>query len=242
MFVCKVRTQLVAWLSALYNCSEEDETRAQRSEFIRDYNYNSKPTKLDEGPAAESHRRRPTTSTVAACERRLDFLTAFRSPVTVARNSDCAFNTVLGPPHSAGRPCMDHGRTRLAWRSRRARALATELTELATELTMWRSGAQPPHQDGHPALGAALRHLQDQAAPRGRGCSSRHPTAARLQQAPHSSSTHPTAAGTCRPLLPLTSVPCTTALLSQLLLAQANVDFKLPIHNFAAGDPALEYI
>jgi len=89
----------VAWLSALYNCSEEDETRAQRSEFIRDYNYNSKPTKLDEGPAAESHRRRPTTSTVAACERRLDFLTAFRSPVTVARNSDCAFNTVLGPPH-----------------------------------------------------------------------------------------------------------------------------------------------
>jgi hypothetical protein len=31
-------------------------------------------------------------------------------------------------------------------------------------------------------------------------------------------------------------------LLSQLLLAQANVDFKLPIHNFAAGDPALEYI
>ena len=107
---------------------------------------------------------------------------------------------------------------------------------------MWRSGAQPPHQDGHPALGAALRHLQDQAAPRGRGCSSRHPTAARLQQAPHSSSTHPTAAGTCRPLLLLTPVPCNTALLSQLLLAQANVDFKLPIHNFAAGDPALEYI
>ena len=80
---------------------------------------------------------------------------------------------------------------------------------------MWRSGAQPPHQDGHPALGAALRHLQDQAAPRGRGCSSR------------------------RPLLPL-SPTCTTALLSHLL--RAKVDFKLPIHNFAAGDPALEYI
>jgi hypothetical protein len=47
LFVCKVRTQLVAWLSALYNCSEEDETRAQRSEFIRAYNYNSKPTKLN---------------------------------------------------------------------------------------------------------------------------------------------------------------------------------------------------
>jgi len=36
------------------------------------------------------------------------------------------------------------------------------------------------------------------------------------------------------------SVPCTTALLSHLL--RAKVDFKLPIHNFAAGDPALEYI
>jgi len=115
--------------------------------------------------------------------------------VTVARNSDCAFNTVLGPPHSAGRPCMDHGRTRLAWRSRRARALATELTELATELTMAerrstsaprrtsrsRRCSAPPFQD---------RHLEDAGAAAGtqqQHAYSRHPTAAAptlQQQAP----------------------------------------------------------
>ena len=95
-------------------------------------------------------------------------------------------------------------------------------------MNSYRRCSAPPFQD---------RHLEDAGAAAGtqqQHAYSRHPTAAAptlQQQAPvdlyyYSRQSHRN----------------NTALLSQLLLAQANVDFKLPIHNFAAGDPALEYI
>ena len=64
----------------------------------------------------------------------LDFLTAFRSPVTVAKKSDwdCAFNTVRLTA-SAGRPWIMDNDSR---GGHDEHELATELTELATELTM----------------------------------------------------------------------------------------------------------
>ena len=115
MLTCKVRTRNCAahscivagrnWESAglaftadsrqteagrLYNCPEEDETRAPLQKASDDADYE------------HGHRKNE-----------LDFLTAFRSPVTVARKSDCAFNTVR--ISSAGKPWMHRGQ-RLAWR------------------------------------------------------------------------------------------------------------------------------
>jgi hypothetical protein len=55
----------------LYNRSEEDETRTPLQKAIDDADYE------------HGHR-----------VNELDFLTAFRSPVMVARKSNCAFNTV----------------------------------------------------------------------------------------------------------------------------------------------------
>ena len=119
--------------------------------------------------------------------------------------------------------------------------------ELATELTMAerRVKVQPPHQDGHPALGAALRHLQDQAAPRGRvqqqAPYSSTPTAGTLQQ---KHPRDPTAAGTCRPLLPPSrqSHAPRHCCLNRCSPTSTSSFVKLPIHNCAAGDPALEFM
>ena len=63
----------------LYNRSEEDETRIPLQKAIDDADYE------------HGHR-----------VNELDFLTAFRSPVAVARKSNCAFNTVR--ISSTGRP------------------------------------------------------------------------------------------------------------------------------------------
>jgi hypothetical protein len=63
----------------LYNRSEEDETRIPLQKAIDDADYE------------HGHR-----------VNELDFLTAFRSPVAVARKSNCAFNTVR--VSSTGRP------------------------------------------------------------------------------------------------------------------------------------------
>ena len=63
----------------LYNRSEEDETRTPLQKAIDDADYE------------HGHR-----------VNELDFLTAFRSPVMVARKSNCAFNTVR--ISSTGRP------------------------------------------------------------------------------------------------------------------------------------------
>ena len=69
----------------LYNRSEEDETRIPLQKAIDDADYE------------HGHR-----------VNELDFLTAFRSPVMVARKSNCAFNTVR--LSSTGRPWIVAGR------------------------------------------------------------------------------------------------------------------------------------
>ena len=118
----------------LYNRSEEDETRIPLQKAIDDADYE------------HGHR-----------VNELDFLTAFRSPVMVARKSNCAFNTVR--VSSTGRPWIVDNDSRGGDDEH-----AQPNAELAIELTGQTRAErldQPPRQDGHPALGAALRHLHD---------------------------------------------------------------------------------
>jgi len=98
----------------LYNRSEEDETRIPLQKAIDDADYE------------HGHR-----------VNELDFLTAFRSPVMVARKSNCAFNTVR--LSSTGRPWIVDNDSRGGDDEH-----AQPNAELATELTgqRRRSGAQ----------------------------------------------------------------------------------------------------
>ena len=151
----------------LYNRSEEDETRIPLQKAIDDADYE------------HGHR-----------VNELDFLTAFRSPVAVARKSNCAFNTVR--VSSTGRPWIVDNDSRGGDDEH-----AQPNAELATELTgqtMAEGSTFAPRRTSRPLSALLLRHH-----PSGPGGTSRTgaaagtlPTVARLQQAPYSRSTHAT--------------------------------------------------
>ena len=114
----------------LYNRSEEDETRIPLQKAIDDADYE------------HGHR-----------VNELDFLTAFRSPVAVARKSNCAFNTVR--VSSTGRPWIVDNDSRGGDDEQHAQPNA----ELATELTgqtMAAHKVQPPHHKTDNPLSALL--------------------------------------------------------------------------------------
>ena len=205
----------------LYNRSEEDETRIPLQKAIDDADYE------------HGHR-----------VNELDFLTAFRSPVAVARKINCAFNTVR--VSSTGRPWIVDNDSRGGddEHAQPNAELATELTgqtraERRTRFNLRTKTDIPPS-----ALLCATfrtrRHLED-------GCSSRHPpysstpTAGTLQQ---KHPRDPTAAGTCRPLLPPSrqSHAPRHCCLNRCSPTSTSSFVKLPIHNCAAGDPALEFM
>ena len=93
----------------LYNCSEEDETRAPLQLAIEDADYE------------HGHRLNE-----------LDFLTD-RVPLSSDGRDEERLRLQHGPPHSAGRPWIMDNDSR---GGHDEHELATELTELATELTM----------------------------------------------------------------------------------------------------------
>ena len=98
----------------LYNRSEEDETRIPLQKAIDDADYE------------HGHR-----------VNELDFLTAFRSPVMVARKSNCAFNTVR--ISSTGRPWIVDNDSRGGDDEH-----AQPNAELAIELTGQTTSPPPP--------------------------------------------------------------------------------------------------